>query len=121
SSTPILMSGKQAGAKIMDWSIHVSSASEIQSDFGALDKMTCDSGPKLAPVVALTWQLIEEYFGVVRFTRCAYGNEFCEHLIPSAEQLKAVLTAAHDREMSVTFLTPYVSDAGIESLKPLFE
>ncbi|HZM88607.1 MAG TPA: hypothetical protein VFF31_18935 [Blastocatellia bacterium] len=105
----------------MDWSIHVNSEFEIRSDLSALEVLSLDTGSKLTPVVDLTRRLIEEYFGSVAFTRCAYGNEFCEHLIPSAQQLKAVLTAAHDREMSVTFLTPYVSDAGIESLKPLFE
>ena len=105
----------------MDWSIHVNSEFEIRGDLSALEVLSLDTGSKLTPVVDLTRRLIEEYFGSVAFTRCAYGNEFCEHLIPSAQQLKAVLTAAHDHEMSVTFLTPYVSDSGIESLKPLFE
>jgi hypothetical protein len=76
---------------------------------------------KVAPVVELTWLLIGELFGEVRFTRCAYGNEFCEHLIPAPDQLKAVMTAAREREMGLTVLTPYVSDTGIELLKPLFE
>jgi len=105
----------------MDWSIHVSRAAEIRSDLSALDVSSFDIGSKLTPVVDLTWRLIDEYFGAVRFTRCAYGNEFCEHLIPSLPQLEPVLTAAGEREMGVTLLTPYVSDAGIEGLKPLFE
>ena len=105
----------------MDWSIHVSSAADIRSDLSSLDDISFDSGSKLMPVVALTRRLIEEYFGAVRFTRCAYGNEFCEHLIPAPHQLRAVLTAAGERGMSLTLLTPYVSDAGIELLKPLFE
>jgi len=105
----------------MDWSIHVSNAAEISSDLSALDRGRFDSGPKLAPLVEFTWRLIGEYFGAVGFSRCAYGNEFCEHLIPSPQQLEAVLGAAREREMSLTLLTPYVSDAGIESLKPLFE
>ena len=105
----------------MDWSIHVSGAADIRSDLAALDATSFECGSKLAPVVELTCRLIDEYFGPVRFTRSVYGNEFCEHLIPTPEQLKAMLNATGEREMNVTLLTPYVSDAGIELLKPLFE
>jgi hypothetical protein len=91
------------------------------SDLTALDSTSFDSGSKLAPVVALTWNLIDEYFGKPSFTRCVYGNEFCEHLIPQPEQLEAVCNAARDDRLSLTFLTPYVSDSGIDSLKPLFK
>src|SRR5437016_2655742 len=105
----------------MDWSIHVSNAAEVASDLSALNPATFDSGPKLAPVVELTEKLIDEYFGAPRFNRCVYGNEFCEHLIPKTKQLEAVRAAACDEGLPLTLLTPYVSDAGIESLKPLFE
>jgi len=105
----------------MDWSLHVSNATEVRSDLSALDPASFDSGSKLAPVVALTWRLIDEYFGPVTFTRCAYGNEFCEHLIPSARQFERVLAAATERDLRITLLTPYVSDAGIELLRPLFD
>ena len=105
----------------MDWSIHVSNAAEVRSDLSSRETGSFDAGSKLAPVVELTWRLIDEYFGVVRFTRCVYGNEFCEHLIPSPQQLEALVKAAGTRGISITLLTPYVSDAGIELLKPLFE
>ena len=105
----------------MDWSIHVNNATEVRGTLSASDICSFGAGSKLAPVVELTRQLIDEYFGSVVFTRCAFGNEFCEHLIPSPQQLEAVLGEARRREMSVTLLTPYVSDAGIESLRPLFE
>ncbi len=105
----------------MDWSIQVSNAAELQDGARVLNTASSLGGSKLAPVVELTWLLIEEYFGAVRFSRCAYGNEFCERLIPSPRQLEAVLAAAGEREMNLTLLTPYVSDAGLELLKPLFE
>ena len=105
----------------MDWSIQVTNAAEVRSDLSAPRGAFFDTGSKLAPIVDLTWRLIGEYFGAVSFTRCAYGNEFCEHLIPSPQQLEALLSAADKRQMGLTLLTPYVSDAGIESLKPLFE
>jgi hypothetical protein len=57
----------------------------------------------------------------MRVTRWVYGNEFCEHLIPRLEQLAEVVTTAEANGIELTFLTPYVSDNGIESLKPLLE
>jgi hypothetical protein len=105
----------------MDWSIHVSNAVEVRRDLNSLDAGRFETGSKLAPVVDLTCRLIDEYFGRVRFTRCAYGNEFCEHLIPSPRQLEQVLAAASGRNLSLTLLTPYVSDEGIDLLRPLFE
>lgn len=105
----------------MDWSLHVNSAEEVVSLMSASPRAIEDSGSKLAPVVEKTWQLIGEYFGVVAFTHCAYGNEFCEHLIPSAGQLEAIIAATRQQNVSLTLLTPYVTDAGLESLRPLFE
>jgi hypothetical protein len=105
----------------MDWSIHVSNAAELAGGLSALDSAGFDSGSKLAPVVELTRKLIDEYFGKPRFDRCVYGNEFCEHLIPQPKQLEAVRAAARDEGLNLTLLTPYVSDSGIEALKPLFE
>jgi len=105
----------------MDWSIHVSNAAEIRGALNAFEQGASERESKVAPVVELAWRLIEEYFDAVRFTRCAYGNEFCEHLIPSPQRLEEALTAASERDIKLTFLTPYVSEAGIESLRPLFE
>jgi hypothetical protein len=105
----------------MDWSIHVSNAAELADGLSALDPAGFDSGSKLAPVMELTRKLIDEYFGKPRFDRCVYGNEFCEHLIPQPKQLEAVRAAARDEGLNLTLLTPYVSDSGIEALKPLFD
>src|SRR5436309_3542906 len=107
--------GMRSQGILMDWSIHVTNAAEVKCQLSALDAAGFDTGSKLAPVVELTWRLIGEYFGAVSFTRCAYGNEFCEHLIPSPRQLEAVLSASDERQMGLTLLTPYVTDAGIES------
>ena len=105
----------------MDWSIHVSNAAEVAGGLTALDSGCFDSGSKLAPVVELTCKLIDEYFGTPRFNRCVYGNEFCEHLIPQPGQFEAVHQAARRQGITVTLLTPYVSDSGIDALRPLFE
>jgi len=105
----------------MEWSIHVSGPGEITRAPISREAIGRDAGPKLSPVVGLTVQLMEEYFGAAGFNRCVYGNEFCEHLIPSSHRLSEVISAARDHLMPLTFVTPYVSDAGIEALLPLFE
>src|SRR5262245_50907938 len=105
----------------MDWAIHVSSSEEVSERRAAGDIKPKSAGIKLAPIVDLTLQLIDEYFGSIKFSRCIYGNEFCEHLIPSTQQLEAVLQSARDRGLSLTFVSPYVSDEGIETLRPLLE
>src|SRR6185369_1773187 len=105
----------------MDWSLHVSSATEFATNLAGLDAAAVDAGAKLAPVVELTTRLIDEYFGQVTFSRWVYGNEFCEHLIPAPGKLEQVIGAASERGLPLTFLTPYCSDAGIEALIPLFD
>ena len=105
----------------MEWSLHVSSADEITPELSFREVSSREAGPKLEPIVQLTVRLIGEYFDSVRFNRWTYGNEFCEHLVPSAERLEAVIRAARDSGLALTFLTPYVSDAGIDALQPLFQ
>src|SRR5215467_15071082 len=104
----------------MEWSVHVGCVEHIAArlDMRRLRGLP-ESGSKLAAILDLTAGLIEEYFGDITFSRCVYGNEFCEHLIPSPEKLHEILAAADTAGLPVTFLTPYCSDAGIESLKPL--
>lgn len=103
----------------MEWSIHVSDADEIKPELNPREFVGHNSGSKLKDVVDLTLGLVEEYFGSVRFSRCVYGTEFCEHLIPSERQLEAVIQSAQDNGLAFTLVTPYVSDAGIEDLRPL--
>lgn len=104
----------------MEWSIHVSSADEISPELDSRAVNAAAAGSKLEPVVNLALRLIEEYFGAVGFKRCVYGSEFCEHLIPSPKHLEEIIRATRDRELPITFVTPYVSDSGIDALRPLF-
>ena len=101
----------------MEWSVHITGADDIGAQLEPRKLALRESGSKLRPVLALTAALIEEYFGRLAFSRCVYGNEFCEHLIPSREKLAETLAAADNAGLPVTFLTPYCSDAGIEALK----
>lgn len=104
----------------MEWSIHVSGPDEISPGLNSCRINAADAGSKLEPVVNLTLRLMEEFFGPVSFERCVYGSEFCEHLTPSPKRLEAAIRAAGDQGMALTLVTPYVSDAGMDALRPLF-
>src|SRR5262245_23573308 len=105
----------------MQWCIHIAGAADLSGDL-TLDRFaSLQRGSALGPVVRRTAELIRQRLGPVQFTGCAFGNEFCEHLLPSAESLAAAISAASARGVQFTFLTPYVSDAGIRRLRPLFE
>ncbi len=54
------------------------------------------------------------------FSRIYYGTEFCEHLIPGPERLRRILGAVRGLgSLEVSLLTPYVTDRGLERLRPL--
>lgn len=54
-------------------------------------------------------------------TRLYFGVEFCERLIPSREELSCALAFAHKNKKDFTFVTPFVTDAGIKKLAPLLD
>jgi hypothetical protein len=80
----------------VEWSLHIATPAELTSDASLPDDLAA-------------------IFGKVRFTRIAYGTEFCENLIPSRDSLRAV--AASGRPL--TFLTPYAGDEGIAHIRAL--
>ena len=53
------------------------------------------------------------------FTRLYFGNEFCERLIPSRQELQKVLSFVKKRKLSFTFVTPYVTNQGLRGLEKL--
>lgn len=54
------------------------------------------------------------------FQRVYFGDEFCDRLIPSEKELKAVMTATEKRGLPFTLVTPYVTEAGLAKLEKLF-
>ncbi|MGO9145391.1 MAG: hypothetical protein ACLQDF_03405 [Desulfomonilia bacterium] len=54
-----------------------------------------------------------------QYTRIYFGNEFCERLIPSEKELGRVLDFVKDNHLEFTFLTPFVTNDGMEKLDPL--
>ncbi len=105
----------------MEWCLHIGGASDLEGAL-SLERLTAfERSATIQPFTALAARLIAEHFGAVSFSRCAFGNEFCEHLIPSIASFESALDAAWARGLAFTFLTPYVSDAGVAALRPLFE
>lgn len=102
----------------MQWSIHIASASELTGDLTLRRFAGLQVSPGLQPWVALAARLAAS-LGDMAFTRCAFGAEFCENLLPSPDALKAVRSAARERGLQFTFLTPYAGNAGIARLRKL--
>jgi hypothetical protein len=101
----------------MQWCIHIAGAPDLSGDLTIERFALWQRGAGLSTVVRRTAELISEHFGAVSFTRCAFGNEFCEHLLPRADSLAAAVGAARERGLQFTFLTPYVSNAGISEVR----
>ncbi|MBU0614922.1 MAG: hypothetical protein KJ601_02415 [Nanoarchaeota archaeon] len=55
------------------------------------------------------------------YDRLYYGNEFCERLIPSIDDIKKVIEFVKDKRVNFSFVTPYVTDKGIADLERIFE
>lgn len=56
-----------------------------------------------------------------KYTHIYYGIEFCERLIPSVNELNKVLGFVKKKKIRFSLVTPYVTDAGIKKIKPLFK
>lgn len=56
-----------------------------------------------------------------KYSRLYFGIEFCERLIPSIEDLKQVLKFTSKKGLSFTLVTPYLTNKGIDKLKPLIK
>ena len=53
------------------------------------------------------------------FSRLYFGNEFCQHLLPTPQELKDVLDLTHSFDF--TLVTPYVTDEGLTNLEHLLD
>lgn len=54
------------------------------------------------------------------FFRIYFGNEFCQHLVPSVNDLDQALKLVSENNLGFTLVTPYVTDEGLRILEPLF-
>jgi len=55
-----------------------------------------------------------------RFSRLYFGIEFCQNLIPAPAQVKQALEFARSKRAGFTLVTPYVTDCGLDRLRPIF-
>jgi hypothetical protein len=55
------------------------------------------------------------------FTRLYFGTEFCERLLPSRNDLSAAIGLAGERGQAFTFMTPFVTNKGLENLEVLLQ
>ena len=53
------------------------------------------------------------------YTRLYYGNEFCQERIPTPDEMRYVYDFARSRGLQLTWVTPYVTERGLEALRPL--
>jgi len=53
------------------------------------------------------------------FSRLYFGNEFCEHLLPSLKELDEALDYAEERGMEFTLVTPYATDKAVTRIMAL--
>ena len=56
-----------------------------------------------------------------KYSRLYFGNEFCQRLIPSLEDCKGIMDFVLGQKMNFTLVTPYVTDGGVRSLRPILE
>jgi len=55
------------------------------------------------------------------YHRLYYGNEFCERLIPTGEELRTALDFAGEQGVPLTLVTPYVTENGLARLRELLD
>jgi len=56
-----------------------------------------------------------------KYTRLYFGNEFCERLIPSLKDTRTIVDFVLRQKIELSFVTPYVTNRGIEVLRPILE
>lgn len=53
------------------------------------------------------------------FTRLYFGVEFCERLLPTRAGLAAAIETVRERDLDFTFMTPFVTNQGLDLLERL--
>lgn len=61
-----------------------------------------------------------KYFNA-HFTRLYFGNEFCQRLIPSAQDINQVMDFVRERHIAFSLVTPYVTNEGLRKWKEVIE
>ena len=56
-----------------------------------------------------------------RYLRLYFGNEFCERLAPSSEDLSKIFEFILNRGLNFTLITPYLTNKGLKEWMPLIK
>jgi hypothetical protein len=104
----------------MEWAIHVGNGSlgEHWDDLLSSPLRWCE--PPLRELQAVAAGFVRRVAGQVPPRRAYVGNEFCQNLIPTAERLSRICCGLWRRGLEITFLTPPVTDEGLDQLRALF-
>jgi len=54
-----------------------------------------------------------------KYSRIYFGNEFCQRLIPAEKEINEILRFTLDKGLNFTFVTGFVTDAGLKCLEEL--
>jgi len=60
------------------------------------------------------------YFQKDKYQRIYWGVEFCQNLIPTLQDTKRILYFRKKNDLKFTFVTPFVTEYGLERLKKIF-
>ncbi len=104
----------------MEWAIHVADGSSLARCDEFPFSASRSSELPLSDLQAAAMDVVRRVAGRVRPRRAYVGNEFCQHLIPLHESFSKVCRSLQERGLAITFLTPPVTDAGLNKLRPLF-
>ena len=62
-----------------------------------------------------------DYFASLETNRFYFGNEFCQFLMPSKNEITEICNYSVKKNMAFTFVTPLITDYGIEKLATLLD
>jgi hypothetical protein len=104
----------------MEWAIHVADGSSLRhcDDFFSCPPRSSEL--PLSDLQAAAANVVQRVAGPVRPQRAYVGNEFCQCLIPARASFSKVCRELRERGLAITFLTPPVTDAGLDKLRSLF-
>jgi len=95
--------------------VHIQDAGDLKREFTPAGFRDAEPSAKLRPFMNEVIDRMPQQ----RFAGIAFGTEFCENLLPSRAATEAVVESARANALPVLYYTPYCSDTGIESLRPL--
>lgn len=104
----------------MEWTVHLRNLglAEYWDDLLADPLQFCDL--PLRDLQAAAAALFQQAVRQAPPRRAYLGNEFCASLLPSLDALSSACLIMWRRQVEVTFLTPPVTDDGLDALRVLF-